>query len=370
MESWIHPIKDASLSTKSNGNNNYYNNYYNNDYDDDYNNYYNSYYKKKNNKTRKIQSIYNDNYYYLLDSASYLKIQSLSPYHLQNRGYGLVKRLKGIENGLGVILFIFPLLFLVINIIFLIFVCGIKEYKVLPDTTFNIFNTIKIICSTLSTIFIFLSVLYAVLLVVALVQYISLVGFIDSCAIGIIVGMVFGYYGIWYYIILSCAFCNERTLFLNVGCESKPGPDAKYDINGNALTHGNPQTSPITVVIPQSQPVLQIKEQKQNYSVNHSKSSGIGDEYITINGILYKRVDKSNDKNGEQIFNKNDAQKVNLKADDGSSQNVLINENREKRRNSITRKKSNKKRNSKSNIQVENIDKKEKDKTNQNNEWN
>ena len=108
----IEKIKDlesspASLSTESNGNNNYYNNYYNNDYDDDYNNYYNSYYKKKNNKTRKIQSIYNnDKYYYLLDSASYLKIQSLSPYHLQNRGYGLVKRLKGIENGLGVILFI------------------------------------------------------------------------------------------------------------------------------------------------------------------------------------------------------------------------------------------------------------------------
>ena len=106
----IEKIKDlesspASLSTKSNGNNNYYNNYYNNDYDD-YNNYYNSYYKKKNNKTRKIQSIYNDNYYYLLDSASYLKIQSLSKYHLQNKGYGLVKSLKGIENGLGVILFI------------------------------------------------------------------------------------------------------------------------------------------------------------------------------------------------------------------------------------------------------------------------
>ena len=159
-----------------------------------------------------------------------------------------------------------------------------------------------------------------------------------------------------------------KELFLNVGCESKPGPDAKYDINGNALTHGNPQTSPITVVIPQSQPVLQIKEQKQNYSVNHSKSSGIGEEFITINGILYKRVDKNNDKKGVQIFNKNDSQKVNLKADDGSSQNVLINENKEKRRNSTTRKKSNKKRNSKSNIQVENIDKKEKDKTNQNNE--
>ena len=258
-------------------------------------------------------------------------------------------------------------MFLVINIIFLIFVCGIKEYKVLPDTTFNIFNIIKIICSTLSTIFIFLSVLYSVLLFVALAQYISLVEFLDSCAIGIIVGMVFGYYWIWYYIILSCAFCNERTHFLKVGCESKPGPDAKYDVNGNALTHGNPQTSPITVVIPQSQPVLQIKE--QNYSVNYSKSSGIGDEYITINGILYKRVDKSNDKNGEQIFNKNDAQKVNLKADDCSSKNVLINENREKKRNS-TRKKSNKKRNSKSNIQAKNIDKKENDKTNQNNKWN
>ena len=148
--------------------------------------------------------------------------------------------------------------------------------------------------------------------------------------------------------------------------QNKPGPDAKYDINGNALTHGNPQTSPITVVIPQSQPVLQINEQKN--SVNHSKSSGIGEEFITINGILYKRVDKNNDKKGVQIFNKNDSQKVNLKADDGSSQNVLINENKEKRRNSTTRKKSNKKRNSKSNIQVENIDKKEKDKTNQNNE--
>ena len=266
-----------SSSTKSKVN---YNNYYNNDYDDDYNDYYNSNYKKKNNKTRKIQSIYNNPYYPynydiytnskieegILDWASYIEIQSLKYDDLQNKGYGFVKRLKGIENGLGVILFIFPLLFLVINIIFLIFVCGIKEYKVLPDTTFNIFNIIKITCTILSTIFIFLSVLYAILLVVALIQYIVLVQILDSCSIGIIVGMVFGYYGIWYYIILTCAFCNERTHFLNVGCESKPGPEAKYDINGNALTHGNPLASPITVVIPQSQPVLQGKE--QNYPVN------------------------------------------------------------------------------------------------------
>lgn len=34
---------------------------------------------------------------------------------------------------------------------------------------------------------------------------------------------------------MSCRFSKERTLFIDVGCEEKPGPKALYDVNGNPL---------------------------------------------------------------------------------------------------------------------------------------
>ena len=128
-------------------------------YDDDdynYNNYYNNYYNRhylsKNNvnqtrsekNKRRIKS--NDPYYNtyvypysqknvelakaILDTASVSTIDELKPRDLNSHGYGLIKSLKGIENGLGVVLFIFPIIFLVIEVVLTIFSCGNKEFTV------------------------------------------------------------------------------------------------------------------------------------------------------------------------------------------------------------------------------------------------
>ena len=133
-----------------------------------------------------------------------------------------------------------------------------------------------------------------------LVQYIKLVTIIDSCVIGIIIGMVYGYYGLWYYIILSCAFCNERTLFLKVGCESNPGPDAQYRLNGEQINR-NQGTQILPIIFNNSTPQIQNQSSSIQVYNNQAKkdiklsySNGIGGEYITLNGILYKRVDEQN----------------------------------------------------------------------------
>ena len=175
----------------NNNNNNYNNNNYNN-----YN--YNSYYKTKGNRRNSNKD--NDYYPYVnpynsefakavLDSASYFVIIKLGSRDLNQKSYGLIKRLKGIENGLGVILFIFSLIFLIIEIIFMITICGIKEFQVLSDKTYKVFDTIRILCITFSTILIFLSILYSILLVVVIAQYLHLIHIVDSCVIGVIIGV-------------------------------------------------------------------------------------------------------------------------------------------------------------------------------------
>ena len=333
-----------------------YNNVYSNG--NSYNDYY---YKIKNNNTRRINNDddYYDDYYadYYIDS--YSKIMSLTKYVIDNSAYDFIIRLKGIENGLGTILFIFPLLFLIIEIVFLIFSWGIKEFKILPDKTFNIFNIIKIMCITFSTIFIFLSALYGVLLVWVFCEYICLIEILDSCATGIILGMIYGYYGLWYYIILSCAFCKERTHFLNVGCESKPGPEAKYDINGNPIVYSQQTNLP-------PQPHISIASQPvfpQN-PVIFAKQNKIDDDYITVNGILYKKVDNAystnilaNGKNNGIKIPSNSNRLVNEKnnkeVDNPPSSSIMMFDER-KKKNSV-KKKTNKKRHSKSNIQINNF---------------
>ena len=284
--------------------------YYNNN---NYNNYnYNGYYKTKGNRRNSNKD--NDYYPYvnsyniefakeILDSESYFKIKSLKSRDLNQKSYGLIKSLKGIENGLGVILFIFPLIFLITEIIFMITICGIKEFQVLSDRTFKVFDIIRILCITFSTILIFLSILYSILLVIVFVQYIKLLHIIDSCAIGVIIGMAYGYYGLWYYIILSCAFCNERTLFLKVGCESKPGPDAQYRLNGDHINLNQGTTKIVPMIIGnsnqnlQNPPTVQVYNNDAKNKVKLSNSNQVGDKFINLNGILYKRVDKKIDVN-------------------------------------------------------------------------
>lgn len=255
----------------------------------------------------------------ILDTASVASIDSLKAEDLNTKSYNLIKSLKGIENGLGVVLFIFPIIFLAIEIVCTIFTCGNKEYTVVTPTIFNIFNIIKIICITLSTIFIFLSVLYGILLIVALIQYLALVKITDSCARGIIFGIVFGYYGFYYYIVLACAFCAERAKFILVGNSEQPGPDAKFDLNGNQIVRQVVQPQPVQIQ-PQA---IQIQQQPQNlvypqnncqnmnfYSQNNpcqtqnqnplnvnpqnyiqsQTNMNSNDECIVINGITYRKI--------------------------------------------------------------------------------
>ena len=54
------------------------------------------------------------------------------------------------------------------SIAFLVFTCGRREYQVLHVKKFMVLNTLKIVCIVLSSIFIALSLLYSVLITIAL----------------------------------------------------------------------------------------------------------------------------------------------------------------------------------------------------------
>ena len=208
---------------------------------------------------------YNYNYDYaklILDSASQAKIDSLTMDILEEKGYGLIKSLKGIENGLGVLLFVFTIIFLAAEIVYLIFAWGTKEVQIMKTTLFNILNGVKIGVFTFAIIFIFLSILYGILLIAVLAQYINLIGFFDSCGIGMVVGMVYGYYCFWIFITLSCGFSKERSLFVEVGSEAKPGPKAEYDVNGNPIIKA---VIPVQAVIV-NQPNMAVPYQQVPYN--------------------------------------------------------------------------------------------------------
>ena len=111
----------------------------------------------------------------ILDTASVAEIDALTYDVIKGKSYGLVRSLKGIENGLGVVLFIFPIIFLAAEIVFLVFAWGNKEFQIMKTTTYNILYPIKIVVYALAIIFIFLAILYGCLLIGALAQYISLV---------------------------------------------------------------------------------------------------------------------------------------------------------------------------------------------------
>ena len=258
--------------------------------------------KTKNPNNRRISSY--DPYYrsrqidydtakLLLDEVSKNKIDSLTPADLNEVNYGMVKDLKAIECSIGVFLFVFPLIFLGISIVFLIYVCGNKEYTVLSIKTYSIFNTIKIICITISSIFVFLSVIYAALLLIALVQYLALVHTTDSCSIGIAIGMIFGYYGLYYYITMACAFSAERNKFVLVGNAASPGPDAKYDVNGNQIIRQVIVQTPVQMYaqVPNNYLYTQAQiNQQQNYIPNQNYN------YMTQNNMNTIPINVENDK--------------------------------------------------------------------------
>lgn len=198
-----------------------------------------------------------------MDSISLIKIEELDS--TEGTSTSIIGKLKTIENSLGIVLFIFPIIFLVVEIIFLVFSCGNKEFTPLPETTFNVLNAIKIICVIISIILIFLSILYGALLVLALMQYMILVTNIDSCLIRIIIGMIFGYYCFWFYITLSCGFCKERSLFKLVGSVEHPGTSARFDVNGNPI-NSVIQIQPVQPVQP-VQPISHSNKRKASNRV-------------------------------------------------------------------------------------------------------
>lgn len=180
--------------------------------------------------------------------------------------YGVLKGLKGIENGLGTVLFIFPILFLVAEITYLIFTCGISENQVHSPTAFNVLHIFKTITYTFAIIFIFLSILYGILLFIALIQYYAFYPTNaepdGKCATGIIYGMIFGYYSFYFYITLATILGRERAWFIEVGSQEKPGPRAEYDMNGNMIARAvitqQVVTVPQMVVQPMTVPYQQV----------------------------------------------------------------------------------------------------------------
>ena len=134
---------------------------------------------------------------------------------------GIAKHLKWIEYGLWGVIYVFPIIFLGMSIAFSVFSCGRREYQVLPVKKYVILNILKIICIALSIVLISLSLIYSILITMALndIRY-------DGAA-----NMMLGYLTILYYIIAVSLFAVERRSFTLVGACITPGPYAIYDIN-------------------------------------------------------------------------------------------------------------------------------------------
>lgn len=260
-------------------------------------------------------------------------LDSISLNHIENlnstggKSVSVIKNLKSIENGIGVILFIYSLIFLAAEIVFLIFSFGDKEFTPLPETTFKVLNGIKITCLSFSITMIFLSILYGILLAIALFQYINIVPYYDKCELGIIVGMVYGYYCFWFYITLSSLFSKERALFVLVGSADNPGPGAQFDASGKPIAHAA-IVQPIQTVQP-VQPttyanletanngVIPINQVQNNYQPLALNSKD--DEFIVYNGAIYKKVgnaknvESNNIQNAANNGNPNEVQTIEIK---------------------------------------------------------
>ena len=187
--------------------------------------------------------------YSIQDTISIARIYNLNFFDVQKTSHNFIPLLKGIENGAGVAIFALSILFLLAEIVYLIFACGIRETQLASNSVYCVLNILKIITYTLAIIAIFYSAAYGAILIVILLEYMALVRNIDSCSLGIIYGIVYAYYSFWAYITLSCIFGRERQLFKSVGSVANPGTAALFDINGNPIAR--PAVSTQVVVVPQ-----------------------------------------------------------------------------------------------------------------------
>ena len=116
------------------------------------------------------------------------------------------------------------------SIAFLVFTCGRREYQVLPVKKFMVLNTLKIVCIVLSSIFIALSLLYSVLITIAL----------NNIRHNGLINLLVGYMIVLYYIICVCLFSCEKRFFTLVGSSANPGPFALYNVNGQPMFMATP----------------------------------------------------------------------------------------------------------------------------------
>lgn len=144
----------------------------------------------------------------------------------------------------------------------------------MPSKIFSTFKIIKLVCIILSSIFIALSLVYGILFHVSLFQFDDFIKNELPCEFGM--GVLFGYSGIAYYITLLICFIYERKIFLEVGTSEKPGPKAKFDINGNIIPKINevlPNTEINQNQVYQQQTIpeintIEVQRTNQNQKIN------------------------------------------------------------------------------------------------------
>ena len=274
----------------------YGNSYSNNNYDD-----YN-----RNNRNRRMTSSndevninssqnYKNYVNSLRDINSYYYISSLNYNDLEVKSYNILKSLRKIEKGFGITFIIVHLIILIFIIVFLYYSCGNKEYTLSSLTTFNTLNKLKLIFLILSMLFIFVSLVYSALLSISLVQYIQFIQNpnLDTFILRIIIGIVYGIYGFFYYIILSCGFSAEKNLFLQLGYDGNPGKYAKYNNNGTPINIGIPALSCQNI---------ELDNKEQEIGVESLKSK----EIISVEELVKNESSKGQLKNTKIALNNDD----------------------------------------------------------------
>ena len=187
----------------------------------------------------------------LKDVRSYYYISTLSYFDLEAKKYNMLKDLRSIEDGFSITFMIMHVIFLIIILVFLCYSCGNKEYTLSSETTFNALLCIKTICIILSVLLTLLSIIYSILLSVALAQYIQFIpnAKVDTFIKRISVGISYGAYSFYYFITLICGFCAEKNLFINLGHEGFPGKLAKFYSDGTPYNRNDAPSLSNNVVV-------------------------------------------------------------------------------------------------------------------------
>ena len=177
----------------------------------------------------------------------------------------------------GGILFLFPIIFIAITISFLFFTCGKKQFQVLSVKRYRILNIIKIACIVLSSIFIVLSLLYAIILSIAgkQLKHLGFTNKRDSSEK--IIGNILGFLFIIYYLICVGLFVCERRIFNEVGTSEKPGPAAKFDLYGNPIINNN---TGVNILNPGNGMVLNVVQIEQSNNIQNVKNLNIKNNII------------------------------------------------------------------------------------------